>query len=99
MEYWQRAMNWPIVNGWRCETCGEDASWLVWGIVNGECRCENCHHVYTMRQDKTILTTPVSLLKEDYNAAAKLGWQERHTPMDHWKEDFWDKMKAKAKQN
>lgn len=99
MSYWRGTVNRPIVKGWKCKICDEDSSWLVWGLFNGECRCERCHHVYTMRQNNDILTTPLSLLREDYEKAAYFGWQERHTPMDHWTEEFWDEMKAKAKRN
>lgn len=65
MSYWRGAVNWPVVKGWRCETCGEDSSWLVWGLPNGEYRCDRCHHAYTMRQNNDILTTPLSLVRED----------------------------------
>ena len=98
MDYWKGAMNAPIDESWRCETCGADRSWLIWGMVNGECRCERCHHEYTMRDGNKYVMTPINMVKEDFRAAARLGWQEKHTPMDEWTDSYWKKLKEACKQ-
>ena len=103
MEYWRGMMNWPIESDARCETCGKQfagivagfmiSATLTWGLVNGECRCEVCHTIYTMRDGKTILTRPLSRVKDDHKAAAKAGWQLFAVPIDEWTEAQWDQAK------
>ena len=100
MEYWRGMMNWPIEPDASCETCGNQFAGiaggymigvaLTWGFVNGECRCDVCHTVYTMRDGETILTQPLSRIKDDYKAAAKAGWQLFEGPIDEWTEAQWD---------
>ncbi len=105
MDYWQGNMNWPINPYWICQTCETSLPrfddyilyGLTWGFINGECRCDICHTKYTMREDKTILTTPVCLLKDEYKLPAKLAWKKYHTPIDELSDSQWDELLLKDK--
>jgi hypothetical protein len=89
MEYWSGIMNWPISREWRCETCGEYAC-LVWGMIHGVCRCDNCHTQYHMRPDGEIVTVPFCLLKPEYKAPARAGWPEYKRAITQWDDSMWD---------
>jgi len=75
MDYWRCEMNWPIDSEWRCEVCGWIAG-LTWGFAHGECQCDRCHAVYTMRPDGEIVTVPVCRIKPDWMGATKRLWEE-----------------------
>ena len=81
MDYWKGQMNWLIDKDWVCETCGHNAG-LEWGVVKGVCRCNDCHARYTMRDGKTILTTPRSLLRKEYKQPMKQAYAKYHVPWD-----------------
>lgn len=89
MEYWQGIMNWPIDKGWKCETCGANVG-LEWGFVNGECRCNDCHTQYTMRDGKEIRTTPRSMLKEEYKQPIKQAYAKYQVPHNEMTDDMID---------
>jgi len=81
MQYWQGRMDWSLDKDWVCETCGHNAG-LEWGLVNGECRCNNCHTQYMMRVGKTILTIPRCMLKEEYKQPIKQAYAKYQIPWD-----------------
>lgn len=92
MNYWRGRMDWPIDERWVCETCNEYHG-LTWGMVHAECRCNQCHTQYMMRdsdQARTVLTTPKCLLLPEYKNAARMGWQRYRTPMTEWTDAMWD---------
>jgi len=89
MEYWEGQMNWPIDEKWVCETCGEYHG-LEWGLVNGECRCNNCHIHYMMRDGDTILTKPKSLLKDEYKEPIRKIYDKYHVPYDEMTDEMLD---------
>ena len=92
MEYWRGDMNWEVVDGWVCETCGKDSTWLIWGLRHAECRCTNCHTQYMMRDEDTkIVNVPISQLKEEYKISARIGYEMYHKPFSEWSDDEWDK--------
>ena len=77
-------MDWPLDKDWICETCGGRHG-LEWGMVHAQCRCNQCHTQYSMRandEDRTILTTPRCLLKDEYKEPLKQAWQELHIPIN-----------------
>ena len=89
MDYWRGWMNWPVDIGWQCETCGYQG--LTWGLVHGECRCDRCHSIYTMRaQDDEIVTIPISRLKEEFKEPARFGWEQHRKPLDEFTKEEWD---------
>jgi len=98
MDYWSGVMNWQLAMGWKCQTCGE--RWdLIWGFAHAECRCNNCHTEYYMRDAENKITdTPVCMLKEEYKAPAKAGWEKWHRPISEWSDDDWDSAFAMTKQ-
>lgn len=89
MNYWQGCMDWPLKEGWRCETCGKFGG-LEWGLVHGECRCNICHTVYQMRPEEERLETPLCCLKEEYKQAAIKGFVMFSKPIDQWTDSMWD---------
>jgi len=90
MEYWEGYMNWPLKEGWKCETCGSSGP-LQWGLVNGQCRCEQCQTQYHMRDEKNEVTdTPICQLKEECKQPAKALWEKLKTPMEEWEDSDWD---------
>jgi len=103
VEYWRSAMNWPVDKGWKCETCGSNvtpndsptiwptASFLIWGMIHGECRCVICHTQYMMRdRELNIVTKPINQLKPGYKAAARIGFQAWRDPINTWTDEQWD---------
>lgn len=89
--YWKGIMNWPIDSGWRCETCGGTAYLLEWGLINGECRCMNCHTRYKMKDEQgNIVTTPQSQMLPFYKEAAIAGWRKWKLELDKWNDNRWD---------
>ena len=97
MNYWRGYMDWPIVKGWACSTCGSTGG-LIWGIVHGVCRCDQCHTQYKMRNLETgeITDTPALLLKPEYITPAKIAWNTYHKPISELADDEWDKCFEKA---
>lgn len=95
MKYWEGIMNWPIDKGWLCETCGSSAV-LVWGLVNGQCRCSKCHTQYSMRVDDKILSTPYNMLKKKYKAAAKTGYAKYRKPISKFVDEEWAALLAEV---
>ena len=89
--YWRGLMNWPLNPDWKCETCEQQAG-LTWGLVHGECRCDQCHTQYTMRaaSGEHRLTVPLSLLREEYKAAAHFLWKQYRLPVDEASDEQWD---------
>jgi hypothetical protein len=84
-------MNWPRDETWRCETCGDDGYALEWLMIHGRCRCEKCGTQYQMRgENDEVLTRPFCLLKEEYKAPAKAGWEAWHIPYNEWDDDQWN---------
>lgn len=83
MEYWEGVMNWPLDENWKCPTCGQRG--LQWGLVHAQCRCVVCHTQFTMREDdekRTITTTPICELKDEYKEPLKLAYQKYQIPID-----------------
>ena len=95
MEYWQGIMNWSIVGNWKCEICGENKG-LTWGIVNGMCRCNNCHTTYMMRIGDKIINIPKIRIKPEYLKAVKKAWNEENIFVDKmdFNEEEWKKYGA-----
>ena len=93
MDYWRGCMNWPVVKGWTCNTCGSNAGYLVWGIVHGVCRCDTCHTQYKMRNLETgdITDTPIILLKPEYVIPAKAAWETYRKPISELTDTEWDR--------
>lgn len=105
MSYWQGAMNWPIDSDWKCEICGMvppgslveflmmQHGGLVWGLRNGDCRCDVCHTQYTMRDWGTEkfapVTRPICLLKPEYKVAFVKLWAGHHRPVDKITDEEW----------
>lgn len=92
MKYWRGYMDWTIDSHWKCETCGEYQG-LEWGLIHAQCRCNNCHTQYFMRADdeqKTILTIPKCLLKDEYQEPARKAWIKYHVPIDSLSDSQWD---------
>ena len=89
MNYWQGFMNWPIERDWKCETCGQNVG-LEWGLVHAQCRCNECHSVYYMRNDdeeRTLRTVPFSMLKDEYKEPMKKGYEKYGVPIDELTDD------------
>lgn len=105
MNYWEGVMNWPIDSDWECEVCGmvpprslveflmKRQPSLVWGFVNGTCRCGVCHTQYAMRdydaEGKPPVTRPICRLKPEYKAAFIKLWAEHHRPVDQITDEEW----------
>jgi len=92
MNYWRGMMDWFVDKEWICETCGQNVG-LEWGLVHGQCRCNDCHTQYQMRandKDRTILTIPKCLLKEEYKIPAKQAWEKYHIPINELTGEQWD---------
>lgn len=94
MNYWRGFMDWPIKPDWLCEVCGEYKG-LTWGLVHAQCRCNNCHAVYTMRDgaDK-VVDTPISQLKDEYRAPAIAGFKKFQIPLSKFTEQQWAEVMA-----
>lgn len=94
MNYWEGIMNWALDKDWKCEICGGDYG-LTWGLVHGECRCNQCHAVYSMRADdeaRTILTKPRCSIKESFRQPAKQFYSQTRKPLEDATKDDWIKL-------
>lgn len=92
MEYWRGIMDWEVIIGWVCETCGHDAG-LEWGMVHAQCRCNECHTQYTMRADdegRTILATPKCTLKDEYKEPLKNAYAKYQVPLSEMTDEMID---------
>jgi len=84
MGYWEGVMDWPLDTNWSCEICGSKpflliSSGLTWGLVHAQCRCDECHTQYHMRNDEgKVVTTPICRLKTEYKEPFKRAWQKYH---------------------
>lgn len=90
MEYWRGQMDWPIDKNWVCETCGLNVG-LEWGFVHAQCRCNECHTQYYMRdgdKERTILTTPRCMIKDEYKEPVKKAYTKYHIPVDEITDDM-----------
>jgi hypothetical protein len=106
VKYWYSVMDWPIVRGWKCETCQHEHPYkrpllilgaaLVWGLAHGVCRCEICHTNYTMKKDGERITTPDCLLKEEYKKPARQGWLKFGKPISTFTDAMWEEAFALA---
>ena len=96
MDYWRGYMNWPLDEGWSCETCGNRI--LIWGLIHGICRCDTCHTEYSMRDssqdDNLVVTIPICILKPEYKQHVKSGWKLFHNPISEWNDDQWEQALA-----
>lgn len=85
MNYWEGIMDWELDKDWICETCGESVG-LTWGLVHAVCRCNQCHAEYSMRDntkdDRPVVTKPISRLKDEYKEPLKRAWAELKIPQD-----------------
>lgn len=91
MEYWRGIMDWPLDPDWTCELCGQNHG-LTWGFVNGQCRCNNCHTHYYMRDDLgQAITRPKWTIDPQYREAAQRLFTKEGTPIDTWSDETWDK--------
>ena len=101
MEYFEGIMNWPLNPDWVCETCGSKQGnlGLTWGLIHSQCRCNTCHTIYWMRNDKQeIVDIPINGFKDEYKLPAKIGWKLfNHTPTSEWLDDMWDKAIEESK--
>jgi len=89
MEYWSGYMDWPLDSDWRCEICGGRS--MTWGFVHAQCRCNNCHTQYMMRDAKRQrVTVPISMLKPEYKAPAKSAWAALRIPVDELRDQDWE---------
>ena len=88
--YWGDQMNWHIVKDWKCQTCGAEAYYLEWGIVNGLCRCSQCHTHYMMRDGTEVVDTPIVQLRPEYVEAAKVAWKTLGKNVDEVTDDEWE---------
>ena len=95
MNYWRGLMDWPLDVNWRCETCGINAG-LEWGFVHAQRRCNQCHTQYTMRADdkeRTVVTCPISMLREEYKVPARLAFARYQKPIDQLSDSEWEAVK------
>lgn len=89
MNFWEGYMNWKLVDGWKCQTCGSND--LIWGLVHAQCRCNVCHTQYYMRDDNGNITdNPICLLKDEYKEPAKIGWNKYNLPLSVWDDEMWN---------
>ena len=78
-------MNWPLDESWACETCGERI--LIWGMVHGVCRCDECHTVYRMRDGTERVTTPINCIDSKWYPAYKKLWDDRHETFEAYTDE------------
>lgn len=97
MNYWRGIVDWPIKKDWKCETCGSK-SFLIWGLVHGQCRCNICHTQYMMRNKDEAVDVPISRLKDEYKSPARKGYEEYKKPISKFTDDEWDKLLNKGGQ-
>ena len=86
-------MDWPVKQGWECETCGENVG-LTWGLMHGICRCNLCHTQYSMRDDEEVVRIPVCQLKDEYKIPAQKLWRTCRLAVDEATDEDWDKAMA-----
>ena len=86
-------MDWPVVEGWACSTCGGDRWELIWGLVHGVCRCDMCHTQYKMRDLNTgeITDTPILLLKPEYIVPARIAFEVYRKPISELTDQEWER--------
>jgi len=89
MDYWRGIMNLSLPEEWKCQTC-ETKGPLIWGIINGQCRCYNCHTQYSMRNGIVWVYEPICQLKDDYKTPARLGYEKFRIPISEWDDTRWD---------
>ena len=89
--YWSGIVSWKVDQDWQCQTCGTSAFHLIWGFINGECRCNICHTEYMLRDGDQILTRPICQLKLEYTEPAKTGWQYFKKGFDEFTNEDWAK--------
>lgn len=95
MYYWQGNMNWPLAPDWKCEICGKNEG-LTWGLVHAQCRCNNCHTPYRMRDEMEIVVNiPICQLKPEYYEAFKTIWEIYHIPIEEVNDEQWQESLAK----
>ena len=94
MEYWKGAMNWPVKDGWKCETCETTNPHMTWGLVHGQCRCNVCHTPYVMKNsnDDTV-TEPISDIKEESKGLVMAMYERFKEPIDEIPDDDWETIK------
>jgi hypothetical protein len=95
MKYWRGAMNWPMSAEWLCEVCDRNIG-LEWGLAHGECRCNNCHAIYTMGSSNDMLPEPRASIKPEYLGAARILWEKNQTSLLDFSEKEWDEAKCSA---
>ncbi len=99
MEYWSGRMDWPLDKDWICETCGDNYG-LEWGMVHAQCRCNHCHTEYSMRdtnEERTILTAPRCMLKDEYKEPIKLAYAQLAKPINEITMEELQEFKGAAK--
>ena len=79
-------MNWPIEDGWTCETCDRMAR-LEWMTVHGMCRCMVCGTVYDMGTAEDKRAIPKNVMKSP--EAAKIVWDKTHDDVFDAPDDLW----------
>lgn len=86
-------MDWQVDEDWICEICNTKSR-LVWGMVHAECRCNNCHAIYIMRDDNgNRITKPIINIKDDYIQPAKDGYVKLQKPIDEFTKEEWNDLK------
>lgn len=95
MNYWRGIMNWPLIEGWKCEICDGFYD-LTWGLAYGTCRCNNCHAEYLMswygENGDIVITTEPRL--SEHKEIVKIGWNLLKTPLSEWEQEDWDSFYA-----
>jgi len=93
---WESFMNWPLAEGWTCETCGTGprhegiTSGLIWGYTRGICTCTTCYTQYSMlNENKVRVSTPISQLTEEFKAPARIAWAKYHSDIDAMPPEQW----------
>jgi len=88
MEYWHGYMNAPLNKDWICPICSNRV--LVWGFINGQCRCDICHTEFMMRDGTKVVDIPIWLIKDVYKEPAKAGYQYFKKPISEFSDEEWD---------
>jgi hypothetical protein len=92
MNYWRGRMSWPLDAGWSCPICGYRG--LTWGLIHGECRCDQCHAIFGMRENGQPVSAPVCYIKEEYFGAAQEAWRTFRAPLDELTPEQWSQAGA-----
>jgi len=91
MQYWRGLMDWPVDRDWKCPTCGESRGILIWGFIHAQCRCDNCHTEFYMRDENgERVETPICQLREEYKEPAKFAFEYFKKPISKLDDDEWD---------